>query len=98
MRSCTWTPASCAPTSARFRRVLVPGGRAVIHHPNVDDPATHVQDEAPGWRAPMSGELFGALTQDAALRVVSQVTYWDAARHIGVPRFNDLVTVLERPR
>jgi SAM-dependent methyltransferase len=79
-----------------IRRVLKPGGSAIIHHSNVRDLANHQQDSSPGWRSSMSAELMRELASNAGLSVSSQFTYWDDDRKIGVPRFGDQITQLKR--
>ncbi len=79
-----------------MRRVLEPGGRAIVHHANVADPRTHRQEEAPGWRSAVTGAAVRVMAAEAGLAVERQFTYWDEARRIGVPRFGDQITVLRR--
>lgn len=33
----------------------------------------------------------------AGLKVLAQITYWDEARGIGVPRNNDKITTVQKP-
>jgi ubiquinone/menaquinone biosynthesis C-methylase UbiE len=79
-----------------IRRVLKAGGSAILHHSNVEDPANHQQDGAPGWRSAMSAELMRELAQDAGPSVSSQFAYWDCEKRIGSPRFGDRFTQLKR--
>ena len=79
-----------------IRRVLKSGGSAIVHHSNVEDPATHQQDAALGWRSAMNADLFRELAQDAGLTVVSQFTYWDDENKVGSPRFGDRFTQMKR--
>jgi ubiquinone/menaquinone biosynthesis C-methylase UbiE len=79
-----------------IRRVLKAGASAIVHHSNVEDPATHQQDSAPGWRSAMNAELMRELAQDAGLSVVSQFAYWDDENKIGSPRFGDRFTHMRR--
>jgi len=79
-----------------IRRVLKPGGLAIIHHSNVSDVGSHIQDGSPGWRSAMSADLMRALACEAGLLVDSQFVYWDNERKIGVPRFGDRITRLRR--
>ena len=101
-----------------FRRVLKPGGYAVIHHANrwhrtlwlapirKWGPAwtflyralsIGVQERIDGWRSPVSGRLFARLAREAGLEVVDQFQRWGEGMRYGVPRHNDLVTVMRRP-
>jgi len=79
-----------------IRRVLKTDGAAMIHHSNIEDVTHHRQDEHPGWRSAMTGELMCNLAREAELEVVSQFVYWDEERRIGVPRFDDRITHLRR--
>lgn len=78
-------------------RVLKPGGIAIIHHSNVADLTGHSQEDAEGWRAPMTAALFAELARAAGLTVEDQFVYWDAEKKIGVPRLGDRVTRLKKP-
>ena len=80
-----------------IRRVLKPGGRSILHHANIETLQGHVQSEHQGFRSGMNEQLMRALAREAGLAVVSQFTYWDEARMIGVPRFDDRITHLARP-
>ena len=79
-----------------MKRVLKRGGRAILHHGNIEKLEGHVQSEHQGWRSAMNEQLMRELARDAGLSVASQFTYWDEARMIGVPRFGDKVTHLLR--
>ncbi len=101
-----------------FRRVLKPGGVAVIHHANrlhgtlwlagmrAWGPgwtylyrllSIGAQERADGWRSPTSGRLFGRLVREAGLEVAEQFQRWGEGDRYGVPRHNDLVTVIRKP-
>lgn len=103
---------------ADFRRVLKPGGVAVIHHANRRHstlwlapirqwgPAftylyraisIGVQERIDGWRSPVSGRLFARMAREAGLEVTEQFQRWGEGDRYGVPRHNDLVTVMRRP-
>jgi hypothetical protein len=56
----------------------------------------HVQGEHQGFRSGMNEQLMRELARDAGLSVVSQFTYWDTTKMIGVPRFGDKVTHLAK--
>lgn len=77
-----------------IRRVLKVGGQAIIHHANVDDPATHKQGSSPGWRSPINAEIIRRLSAESGMFVASQFTYWDERRRVGAPRFNDRISHL----
>lgn len=78
-------------------RVLLPGGRAIIHHANIADAESHHQDQHPGWRAAIDDGIVRDLANAAHLTVERQFTYWDEAGKIGAPRFGDRLTELRRP-
>jgi ubiquinone/menaquinone biosynthesis C-methylase UbiE len=80
-----------------IERVLKPGGRTILHHGNIDNLEGHVQGGHQGWRSGMNAQLMRELAREVGLTVVSQFTYWDEAKMIGVPRFGDKVTHLAKP-
>jgi ubiquinone/menaquinone biosynthesis C-methylase UbiE len=79
---------------AEFARVLRHGGKAIIHHANIADPAGHVQARHEGWRSAVNAQMVKDFAERAGLMVTDQFVYWDAARKIGVPRFGDIITAL----
>jgi hypothetical protein len=79
---------------AEIRRVLKPGGKALIHHANIGDVSGHKQDAHPGWRSAVNAALVRELAESAGLAVTAQFTYWDRDAKIGVPRFDDLISEL----
>lgn len=79
-----------------MKRVLKPGGRAILHHANIEKLEGHVQSEHQGWRSAMNEQLMRELAREAGLNVAAQFTYWDEGKMIGVPRFGDRVTHLVR--
>lgn len=103
---------------ADFRRVLKPGGLAVIHHANRRHETLWMagmrkwgpfwtylyrvlsigaQERIDGWRSPVSGRLFARMAREAGLDVAEQFQRWGEGDRYGVPRHNDLVTVMRRP-
>ena len=48
-----------------------------------------------GWRSNVSKEVIRKLARQNGLNVLNQLQYWDI-RGIGVPRFNDCITELEK--
>lgn len=101
-----------------IRRVLRPGGLAVIHHANRRHAtlwmagmrhwgpgwtylyralSIGVEERIDGWRSPVSGRLFARLARQAGLDVAEQFQRWGENGRYGVPRHNDLVTVMRRP-
>jgi ubiquinone/menaquinone biosynthesis C-methylase UbiE len=54
-------------------------------------------DTGDGWRSNVSAEIVKNLAERANLSVEEQVQFWGDGR-CGVPRFNDLITKLRRPR
>ena len=79
-----------------FARVLKNGGKAIIHHANIRDLASHIQDKHPGWRSAVNDTLVRQWAGAAGLVVTNQITYWDEIKKIGVPRFDDKITVLAK--
>ncbi len=81
-------PLDVAGYLADIRRVLRPGGIAVIHHSGRRD--------REGWRSPMTGALFAALAVEHGLAVERQFDTWGGGR-FGVRLQGDVVTQLRRP-
>lgn len=77
-------------------RILRPGGKAVIHHADISDLATHDQSAHPGWRSAVNRELVRSAAKEAGLTVERQFVYWDEGQRIGVPRFGDAISTLEK--
>lgn len=75
-----------------FYRILMPNGRALLHHSNYDkNPGARYSDN-PGWRNFMSSSLFAhAAMRSGFLVVEQQLIDW-----AGVPRL-DCATLLEKP-
>jgi len=55
------------------------------------------QERLDGWRSPISGKVFSRLAREAGLEVVEQFQRWGEGGRYGVPRHNDLVTVMRKP-
>jgi SAM-dependent methyltransferase len=73
-----------------FRRVLKPGGRAIIHHGTT---AGH----GGGWRSDATTAELNALIAEKGLRVAEQFSDWeDAGQRYEVGLYQDQVTVIER--
>lgn len=83
---------------AEIARVLRPGGKAIIHHADIRDPAAHDQDTHPGWRSAVNREIVQFGAEAAGLNVERQFVFWDEAQRIGVPRFGDAITALKKPK
>lgn len=49
-----------------------------------------------GWRANISAKTIRNLAGKNRLKVVDQFQYWDSGKKLGVPRFNDRLTILEK--
>lgn len=79
-------------------RVLRLGGRAVLHHANVPNPENHDQDlyPNPGWRSAVDASMVRQMAEAQGLRVVGQFVYWDSERRVGVPNYDDRVTIVEK--
>jgi ubiquinone/menaquinone biosynthesis C-methylase UbiE len=69
-----------------FRRILKPGGRAVIHHPG--DRSSSAGDR-PGWRSDLTNAMVLTFVRENGLRLLQQTT-----KHINP---NDVMTTLEAP-
>lgn len=54
------------------------------------------QERIDGWRSPMSKRLFRRLANKAGLDVVDQFQRWGDGS-CGVPRHNDMITVMRKP-
>jgi ubiquinone/menaquinone biosynthesis C-methylase UbiE len=79
-----------------FTRVLRAGGVAVIHHANIENLNSHVQDDHPGWRSAVNAEMIRDFATELGLAVSAQFIYWDKSKTLGVPRFGDMITILTR--
>jgi ubiquinone/menaquinone biosynthesis C-methylase UbiE len=55
------------------------------------------QERLDGWRSPISGKMFAQLAREAGLEVTEQFQRWGEGNRYGVPRHNDLVTVMRKP-
>jgi SAM-dependent methyltransferase len=69
-----------------FKRVLVPGGIAVIHHPK--EGGLHG-----GWRSRMTAGLFAALLEKHGLFLVRQVDSWGENGQFTLSRYGDCISV-----
>lgn len=77
---------------AEVARVLRPGAHAIIHH---GDAATRPAGMDHGWRSQATARLVVACAMAHGLQVVVQERVWENG--VGVPRFNDMISVLRRP-
>jgi SAM-dependent methyltransferase len=78
---------------AELARVLVPGGRACIHHPgNPSDEQRRL-----GLRSAVTATSFASMAVDRGLRVVSQSDSWGPGGRCTTRRFADCITTLEQP-
>lgn len=77
-------------------RVLRPGGRAMIHHADIANPASHKQEANAGWRSGVNREMVRSYAEAAGLTVESQFMYWDEEKGLGVPNFGDAISALRR--
>lgn len=50
-----------------------------------------------GWRSNVSGSMIAAFAQETGLHVEDQIQYWGDGS-CGVPRFNDRITILRKPK
>lgn len=72
-----------------FRRILRPGGRAVIHHAGPPLPGYR---DRPGWRSDLTDEMVRKFALDSGLNLVCQSTELVADKNPG-----DVLSILERP-
>lgn len=74
-----------------FRRVLRPGGRAVIHHGATGGCGG-------GWRSDVTADVFRGLVESRGLTLVAEIDRWrDGGREFEVSCYGDLVTIFEKP-
>lgn len=78
-------PVDVAAYLREIGRALKPGGFALIHHAG--------RYHRPGWRAPMTRELFGRLATDRGLTVETQFDSW-GPEGFNVRASHDAITVL----
>ncbi|HEU4679297.1 MAG TPA: class I SAM-dependent methyltransferase, partial [Terrimicrobiaceae bacterium] len=78
---------------AEFARVLVPGGRCVIHHPGTPTTAQRVQ----GGRSQLTIELFAQLARANGLEVLSQTDCWGPGDRSNTRLFADCVSTIGKP-
>ena len=60
---------------SEISRVLISGGRALLHHSVYDKNPTGTFRQNPGWRNYMSESLFAYLASRAGLLIISSVTF-----------------------
>jgi hypothetical protein len=77
-------------------RVLKPGARATVHHSGIENPDAHEQRGHQGWRSAVNAAMVRDFAEAAGLSVLSQISFWDEARGIGVPRHNDKITTVRK--
>jgi SAM-dependent methyltransferase len=56
----------------------------------------HKLSDHDGWRANISAKTIRNLAVKNRLKVVDQFQYWDSVKKLGVPRFNDRITIIEK--
>ena len=54
----------------------------------------HQLKDIDGWRSNVSSQMFKNLAEKNGLEVIEQLQYWDKKNKIGVPRFNDCISIL----
>jgi SAM-dependent methyltransferase len=73
-----------------FRRVLKPGGRAVIHHGATGG-------RTGGWRSDVTAEVFRELVEANGLTTLAELDRWRAGdQDFEVSCYGDLVTIVEQ--
>ena len=81
-------PLDVAAYLEEVRRVLRPGGVALIHHTGRRDPR--------GWRSPMGALLFANLARERGLSVERQFDRWGDDGH-GLDGHGDVISIVRRP-
>jgi ubiquinone/menaquinone biosynthesis C-methylase UbiE len=80
---------------SHFKRILVPGGRALLHHSKHGVSAN-------GWRSDMTAAQMIAFCDELGLVVVDQFNRWDEGRVCIWPNEEDwdldIVSIIEKPR
>jgi ubiquinone/menaquinone biosynthesis C-methylase UbiE len=71
---------------SEFKRVLVPGGIAVIHHPK--DGGLHG-----GWRSRMTARLFADLLEKRGFTLVRQFDSWGENGRFNLSRYCDCISI-----
>jgi ubiquinone/menaquinone biosynthesis C-methylase UbiE len=78
-------------------RVLRSRGKAILHHADIRDVADHSQDKHPGWRSAVNRHVVRSDAEAAGLNVTRQFVFWDERNRLGVPRFGDVISELNKP-
>jgi SAM-dependent methyltransferase len=81
-------PVDVAGYVREIARVLKPGAFGLIHHAG--------RFHRPGWRAPMTRQLFASLAAERGLAVEMQFDTWGGQR-FDVHASHDVITVLRKP-
>jgi len=82
-------PRETASYLGEIKRVLAPGGRAIIHHPKAG--GGHG-----GWRSSMTMEQFNRMLGELGLRLLAQFDSWGEDEAYGVRKYRDTISVFER--
>jgi|GEM_PF-615512 len=72
-----------------FSRILVKGGRGIIHHPREGD-------RYGGWRSKMTAELFSNMLRKHSLTLVTQFDSWGEKEQFTVRVHHDAISVFEK--
>lgn len=81
-------PRETASYLSEIKRVLVPGGRALVHHPVSG--GMHG-----GWRSSTTQEQFNRMLAEHGLRVLAQFDSWGETNAHGVRKYHDAISVIE---
>jgi len=73
---------------SEFKRVLIPGGIAVIHHP--EDGGIHG-----GCRSQMTGKLFSTMLEKHKLTLVHKIDSWGENGQYNLSRYRDCISVIK---
>ncbi|MGF1445268.1 MAG: class I SAM-dependent methyltransferase [Pikeienuella sp.] len=75
---------------AEIARVLVPGGRAILHHGGL-------AGQGGGWRSDLTAARMADLIEAAGLTRLSEITRWEHAGETHALAYGDVISVIARP-
>jgi len=78
-------------------RVLIPGGRVLIHHSNNDGDYRYTYRTGYQGRAFMSKNIFAYLADRAGFKVLEQIVFDCIVMNENAPNDTDCITLLEKP-
>ncbi|NPD83753.1 class I SAM-dependent methyltransferase [Lentimicrobium sp. L6] len=72
-----------------FKRVLKPGGKAIIHHAGNGGISG-------GWRSNLTQELFKSMVAHHQLKMISQFDSWGENNEFDVKHYQDIISIFEK--